>query len=219
MTVVAIDGPAGAGKSTVARRAAEELGFTYVDTGALYRAVALACLEKGVSLDDATATAGIAAAARIEYDHGTLLLDGRDVTARIRESDVTAAVSRVAAHPSVRLALAGIQRAAAAAGDVVMEGRDIGSTVVPEAEVKIFLTASLEERARRRWEEVDGVSKDHLHEIERAIQERDLRDSQRETSPLVKADDAVEVDTTGKSVTEVVAEIVALVREAADARH
>lgn len=217
MTVVAVDGPAGAGKSTVARLTAARLGFTYVDTGALYRAVALACLEAGVDLDDEAAVAAVAQAATIEYAEGTLLLEGADVSERIRGAEVTAAVSVVAAHPSVRTALIELQRRAAAHGDVVMEGRDIGSTVAPDATVKVFLTASLKERARRRWLEVDGRSPERLAEIEAAISDRDRRDSQREASPLVKAADAIELDTTGKSIDQVVDEICDLVRGAIDA--
>ncbi len=209
MTVVAIDGPAGAGKSTIAKLLADKLSYRYVDTGAIYRAVALVALLAGVDLDDAAAVGTIAAGCDIRTSAGTVTLDGDDVTTRIRAADVTRAVSRVAAHPSVREALIGIQRGEAARGDVVMEGRDIGSVVVPDAEVKVFLTASVEERARRRWEQ-DGRHGE-IADIEAAIVERDARDSQRSSAPLVIPEGAVEVDTTGRTISEVVDEIAVLV--------
>lgn len=209
MTVIAIDGPAGAGKSTIAKLLADKLSYRYVDTGAMYRAVALAALSAGAVLDDADAVGEIAARCKIQASQGKVILDGHDVTARVRDADVTQAVSRVAAHSSVREALMDIQRNEAASGGVVMEGRDIGSVVVPQAQIKVFLTASIRERARRRWEQ-DGRHGE-LAEIEASIAERDARDSQRSSSPLVIPEGAVEVDTTGKSIDQVVDEIAALV--------
>jgi cytidylate kinase len=201
--VVAIDGPAGAGKSTVARAAARALGFTYLDSGAMYRAAALALLERGGAASEVAERADIRVGDRV-------LLDGRDVTAEIRTPDVSEAASRVAVNPKVREAMAAKQRALLAAGDWVAEGRDIGTVVAPDAAVKVFLTASAEERARRRAAElgadVDTVMRDQAL--------RDAQDSSREHSPLQLAPGAVELDTTGLDVDEVVARIVDLVERA-----
>ena len=201
--VVAIDGPAGAGKSTVARGLARALGFTYLDSGAMYRAAALALLERGGAASDAAEAADIQLGERV-------LLDGRDVTAEIRAPAVSDAASRIATNQKVREALAAKQRVLLAAGDWVAEGRDIGTVVAPEAPVKVFLTASAEERARRRAAElgadVDTVMRDQAL--------RDAQDSTREHSPLQLAPGAVELDTTGLDVDEVVARIVELVERA-----
>jgi CMP/dCMP kinase len=194
--VVAIDGPAGAGKSTVARALAKALGFTYLDSGAMYRSVALAGPERDpASLD-------------IAFDGDRVLLDGEDVTRAIRTPEVSETASRVAANPAVREALVAKQRELMAQGDWVAEGRDIGTVVAPAAELKVYLTASPEERARRRAAELGA----DLHTVlaEQAI--RDERDERREHSPLRRADDAVEVDTTGKTIDAVVDEIAALAR-------
>jgi CMP/dCMP kinase len=192
--VVAIDGPAGAGKSTVARAVARALGFTYLDSGAMYRCVALAADRDPEALD-------------IAFDGDRVLLDGRDVTAAIRTAAVSERASQVAADPRVREAMVAKQRELMATGDWVAEGRDIGTVVAPGAEVKVFLTASPQERARRRaaerGEDLPAVL------AEQAI--RDERDSKRAHSPLVAADDAVEVDTTGLSIDEVVTSIADLV--------
>ena len=192
--VVAIDGPAGAGKSTVARALAEALGYTYLDSGAMYRSVALA----GPTVNPASLD--------IAFDGDRVLLDGRDVTERIRTAEISEGASRVAAHPSVREAMVAKQRELLADGDWVAEGRDIGTVVAPDAELKVFLTATPEERARRRAAELGADVQAVL--AEQAI--RDERDSTRAASPLRAADDAVEVDTTGKSVDEVVDEIARL---------
>jgi cytidylate kinase len=201
--VVAIDGPAGAGKSTVARALARALGFTYLDSGAMYRAAALALLERGGAASEVAERADIQLGERV-------LLDGRDVTAEIRSPEVSEAASKVAANAKVREALAAKQRALLAAGDWVAEGRDIGTVVAPDAPVKVFLTASAEERARRRAAElgadVDTVLRDQAL--------RDAQDSTREHSPLQLAPGAVEFDTTGLDVDEVVARIVELVERA-----
>lgn len=209
VTVIAIDGPAGAGKSTVARAVAHRLGFTYMDTGAMYRALALAALRDGIAPDDEEGLAALSQGADIELEGDRVILDGADVTARIRQPDVTECVSAVSAHPSVRRSMLERQRSAARAGHVVMEGRDIGSAVVPDAQVKIFLTASLEERARRRWAE-RGESAASIDDVTEAIIERDRSDRTREASPLVRSPDAMLIDSTDASIGEVVDRIVEL---------
>jgi CMP/dCMP kinase len=202
--VVAVDGPAGAGKSTVARAVASELGFTYLDSGAMYRCVALAALERGVE------PAAVAPGLRIELGE-RIRLDGREVTNEIRTAAVSEAASRVAAEPAVREAMVAQQRRMLADGDWVAEGRDIGTVVAPGADVKVFLTASPEERARRRAAEL-GVDPATVL-AEQVI--RDQRDTTREHSPLVAAPGAVELDSTGLALDDVVRRIVGLVREAA----
>ncbi|HEU4481070.1 MAG TPA: (d)CMP kinase [Actinomycetota bacterium] len=210
MTVVAIDGPAGAGKSTVARAVADRLGFRYVDTGAMYRALALLALEAGADPEDGPALAELLDGHRLDAGRHEVWIDDREVGARVRDPDVTALVSRVSRHPEVRSLLALRQRELASATDVVMEGRDIGSTVVPTAEVKVFLTASLEERARRRWLERPDAGAG-LADVQAAIAARDAADEGRSESPLVQAPGASVVDTTGRSIEEVVSEVVRLV--------
>jgi cytidylate kinase len=206
--VVAIDGPAGAGKSTVARAVAHRLGFEFLDTGAMYRAVALAALERGIDLEDAGALTALVDDVAIDLQGDVVTLNGRDVSQIIRGPDVTAAVSKVAAVEGVRTAMAAMQRARAGAGNVVIEGRDIGSAVVPAADVKIFLTASVEERARRRARQLGLATDDSsLRELARTIQDRDRADAERKASPMIMANDAVEVDSTGKDIDEIVDEI------------
>ncbi|MBV8220707.1 MAG: (d)CMP kinase [Solirubrobacterales bacterium] len=204
MTVVAIDGPAGAGKSTVARAVAEAMGFTYLDTGAMYRAVALAALEQGVPAAD------IAPFLKIEPAGERVLLDGRDVTDEIRTPAVSEAASRVAADPTVRSAVAAQQRHLLSGGNWVAEGRDIGTVVAPDAELKVFLDADPRERARRRAAEL-GVDVDTVL-AEQTI--RDERDRTREHSPLAPADGAVVIDSTDMTLPEVVQRIAALARGA-----
>jgi CMP/dCMP kinase len=200
--VVAIDGPAGAGKSTVARAVARELHFTYLDSGAMYRCVALA------SLSTRADPASIAASVRIELGE-RILLDGRDVTEEIRTPAVSEQASVAAAEPAVRAAMVGQQRRLLASGDWVAEGRDIGTIVAPEAEVKVFLTATPEERARRRAAELGADPATVL--AEQVI--RDRRDRTREDSPLKEAPGAAVIDTTGLSLHDVVGRIVELVAE------
>lgn len=215
MTVVAIDGPAGAGKSTVARAVAAALGFDYLDTGAMYRAVALAALERRISPEDSDALVSLAESIQIELHGEQVLLDGRDVSAAIRKDGVTAMVSGIAAVPGVRRAMETRQRRIAASSDVVMEGRDIGSEVVPDADVKIYLTASLRERAERRAMQLGMSAEDEaLENLAGAIEERDRADASRSDSPLVRPDDAVLIDSTSKGVEEVVEEIVRVAGEA-----
>jgi cytidylate kinase len=201
--VIAIDGPAGAGKSTVSRAVAERLGFTYLDTGAMYRAVALAAAERGEP--------AALVAEEIDIDVGDrVLLDGRDVTAEIRTAAVSEGASRVAADRGVRAALVRKQQALLGEGDWVAEGRDIATVVAPDAAVKVFLYASPEARARRRAEEL-GAAYEHVLEEQR---ERDLRDASAERSITEPAPDAVPVDTTDLSLGEVVDQIVTLAVEA-----
>ena len=218
MTAVAIDGPAGAGKSSVARAVAKELGFRYLDTGAMYRAVALAALEAGVDVDDEVALGELVGKISIEMEDEIVRVDGRDVTSLLRAKDVTSHAARVARHLVVRQALVDLQRSLAAAGDVVMEGRDIGSEVLPEAEAKFFLTASLSERAERRSKQL-GLPTDpaSLAELERDIESRDRSDTERMVSPLVRAPDATVIDTTGMSLDEVAGRIAGMVRAAGEA--
>jgi CMP/dCMP kinase len=201
--VVAIDGPAGAGKSTVARAAADALGFTYLDSGAMYRATALALLEQGGAASERAEELQIELGERV-------VANGRDVTALIRTPEVTEAASRIATNERVRAALAQKQRELLGEGDWVAEGRDIGTVVAPDAAVKVYLCASPEERARRRAEELGA-------DVETVLRDQTLRDEQdrsREHSPLAMAEGATELDTTGLSVDEVVSRIVALARDA-----
>jgi len=207
--VIAIDGPAGAGKSSVARGVAAALGFTYLDSGAMYRCVALAGLERGAPLDDPAAMGELARALRIELGGERVGLDGRDVSAAIRAPAVTDAASRVSVHPAVREAMVAEQRRLIEAGRYVAEGRDIGTVVSPEAPLKVFLTATPEERARRRAAQ---TGEDEAAVLA-AQRERDARDEGREHSALRPAPDAVAVDTTGLTEREVVARVVALARE------
>jgi cytidylate kinase len=207
--VIAIDGPAGAGKSSVARGVAAALGFTYLDSGAMYRSVALAALRSGIDLDDPEAMGELARSLEIGVSDGRVELDGADVTDAIRSAEVTAAASRVAVHPDVRAAMVERQRALIDAGRYVAEGRDIGTVVSPEAPLKVYLTATDEERARRRaaesGEPVDSV-RDSQHR-------RDSRDRDRPHGALRPADDAVELDTSGIPLEQVVAQVVELARQ------
>lgn len=207
--VIAIDGPAGAGKSSVARAVARALDFTYLDSGAMYRCVALAALERGADLGDEAETGRLAHSLSIAFDGERVELDGRDVGAAIRRPEVTEAASRVSVHPEVREALVARQRELIAAGRYVAEGRDIGTVVSPQAPLKVFLTASAEERARRRAAQTGEAEA----EVLAAQRERDERDETREHSALRAAPDAVEIDTTELSLDEVVERVVALTRE------
>ena len=213
---VAIDGPAGAGKSSVSRDVARQLGFVYLDSGAMYRAVAFAALQRGVSLTDTDTLTTLANHVQITFDQAVppaVFLDGLDVTAAIRTPELGTAASLVSQVSGVRAALVKQQQALGATDNIVMEGRDIGTVVFPDAEVKIYLTASVRERARRRAGElsVTGQSMD-LEEIERQILERDFRDMNREDSPLRVADGAWEFNTDGISVDDVILKIVEHVR-------
>lgn len=213
MTAVAIDGPAGAGKSTVARAVAAALGYRYLDTGAMYRAIAVAALDSDLDIDDEAALGELVRRTRLELDGEVVRVDGRDVGSRLRSKEVTEAAARVAKHATVREELVELQRRLALEEDVVMEGRDIGTEVLPGAEAKIFLTASLSERAKRRAKE-HGLADDAetLTEIQHDIERRDRSDMERELSPLMQAADASVVDTTGMSLDEVVQRIAEIVR-------
>ena len=207
MRVIAIDGPAGAGKSTIARALAKRLGLQYLDTGAMYRAITFAALERGVSLDDTVAVGALARDAALEVSESGVSVDGLDATAAIRSAAVTAAVSKVAANSEVRTEMrARQQRWAVEHGGGVIEGRDIGSVVFPDAELKLYLTASPRIRAQRRVAEAGG----DVDEIEAAIAARDHHDSNRADSPLTFADGSIVVDTTGSSIDDVLAHIAEL---------
>lgn len=220
--IIAIDGPAGAGKSTVAKAVADRLGFTYIDTGAMYRAVALLAAQHAIGLDEPDRIAGLAESAHFEFrrDAGgrnRLRVNGADVEDAIRTPEIGQLSSPVSALPGVRSALVARQREMGAGGGVVMEGRDIQTNVFPDAEVKVFLTATEPERARRRQAELAarGTEKP-LAEVLLEMRERDARDSSRSLNPLTKADDAVEIVTDGMSIDEVV-EAVASLAEGAGA--
>jgi len=209
--IVAIDGPAGAGKSTIARRLAARLGFTYIDTGAMYRAVGLWALRQGLDVTDMHRMDQLARAAAIELlPESKILLNGEDVSTAIRAPEVSDAASKVSVIPGVRRALVEKQRAMADSGSVVMEGRDIGTVVFPQAEVKIFLDADAEERARRRFREAPQVGT--VEQVAREMRQRDERDRSRIEAPLTQAPDAVYVDSTGLSPDEVEEAILKVIR-------
>ena len=207
--VIAIDGPAGAGKSSVARGVAAALGFTYLDSGAMYRCVALAGIERGADLDDGEAMGEVARSLEIELGRSRVGLDARDVTAAIREPGITAAASQISVHPQVREAMVARQRELIAAGRYIAEGRDIGTVVSPDAPLKVFLTAGEEERARRRAAQTG----EDPGAVLAAQRERDERDETREHSALRAAEDAVRIDTTGLSLEQVADRVAGLARE------
>jgi len=202
--VITIDGPAGTGKSTAARMLAARVGFDFLDTGAMYRAVALAAVRRGVPLTDEDALSILLGQIAVEVCGGQVLLDGEDVSELIRRPDISQAASQVAEVPIVRRHLVRLQRIAAEGRDIVTEGRDQGTVVFPEAEIKFFLTASPEVRAERRWRELvlRGVTKS-FREVLDEQEERDRRDSKRHVAPLTPAPDAIIIDTTNRSIEEV----------------
>ena len=212
--IIAIDGPSGAGKGTVARAVAARLGYRHIDTGAMYRAVAWSALRQGVNLDDEARVAELARASTLEVGDGVVRIDGHDVAQAIRTPEIDAAAARVARLPAVRAVLIGLQRDKGRLGEIVMEGRDIGTVVFPNADLKIYLDASADERARRRATDpahAAGRSGAAVRDVATALEARDLSDRTRATSPLAKAADAVEIDTTGLSIEQVVERVLVLV--------
>lgn len=207
--LIAIDGPAGSGKSTVAAAVAEKLGLPYLDTGAMYRTFTLKVLRSGIPVESEDLLSELAENTKIEVSDGRVLLDGEDVTVEIRTPEVDASVSVIAAHAAVRSIMVRLQRAIAQAGAVV-EGRDIGTVVLPDARLKVFLVATPEERARRRHAEISGRQLVDVEQVKREIIERDALDSNRKVSPLVPADDAIVIDSTGRRVDEIVEQIISL---------
>jgi len=220
--IIAIDGPSGAGKGTVARALAARLGYRHVDTGAMYRAVAWKATQEGIDLSDEAAVAALGERATFDVEAGRISIDGHDVRAAIRTPEIDKAAASVARHPSVRRVLVARQREFGAGGGVVMEGRDIGTVVFPHADVKIYLDASPEERARRRAADPAHTSSktSQLSEVATALAERDKSDSTRAVSPLAIAPDATVVDTTGVSVEDVIDRVLSVIdaRRASDER-
>ena len=216
---VAIDGPAGAGKSTIAKAAAQQLKFVYIDTGAMYRAVGLAAVREGINPNtDIKEVEALLPKVEIDISHGDkgqeIFLNGENVSKEIRMPEISVAASDVSKIPAVRQKLLGLQRSIAEKTDVIMDGRDIGTVVLPDAELKIFLTASVEERAMRRYRELceKGIESS-FDEVKRDMEYRDKNDSEREIAPLKPAEDSVIVDTTGKTLDESVEWIFNIIRE------
>jgi len=211
--IIAIDGPSGAGKGTVARAVAVRLGYRHVDTGAMYRALAWKALHDGLDLSDEASVAAVAERARFDVEGGRITIDGHDVATAIRTPEMDRASAMVARHPAVRRVLVARQRSYGQGGGVVMEGRDIGTVVFPDADVKIYLDASPEERARRRAADPAHTSSRNtqLSDVATALAERDRSDSTRTASPLAVAPDAVVMDTTGLPVDRVVEQVLTLV--------
>jgi cytidylate kinase len=217
--IIAIDGPSGAGKGTIARAVAARLGFHHVDTGAMYRALAWKALNEGIDLADEAAVAALADRVEFDVSDGRVRVDGHDVAAPIRTPQMDAAASIVARQPAVRRILVERQRALGTRGGTVMEGRDIGTVVFPSAVVKIYLDASPEERARRRATDpahASGKGPTAIQEVATALAERDRSDSTRATAPLMVAADAVVIDTTALSIDQAVARVMELVKRIVD---
>lgn len=214
--IIAIDGPSGAGKGTISRTISQSLGYRHIDTGAMYRAVGWKALHDGIALEDESALAALAQRSEIAVEGGVVSIDGHDVTRAIRTPEIDRAATAVARLPRVREVLVGRQRAIGATGGVVMEGRDIGTVVFPHADVKIYLDASAEERARRRANDAAHAgSQAGQAAVAAAIAARDRSDSTRAVSPLTIAPDSVHIDTTDMPIPDVVERVLALVREKA----
>ncbi len=205
--VIAIDGPAGAGKSTVAKRLSIKLGYTHIDSGSLFRAITYIVIKLGIDINDVEAIIHHTKNSTIDFMNNSIYLNGVDISAEIRENAVNTKVSYIAMIPEIRDIVVNIQRKIAANKNAVVDGRDIGTTVFPRAFIKFFLTASIEERARRRYNELLDKEKFTLEEIKKQIIERDYIDTNREASPLRQAEDAILIDTSGKNVDEVVSEM------------
>ena len=218
--VVALDGPSGAGKSSAGRTLASRLGYVYIDTGAMYRALALKAMRAGAALDSEAQLLPLAQQVKIELSEGQVRLNGEDVTAAIRSREVSAAASQVSVHPGVRREMVARQREMGEPGGVVLDGRDIATAVFPDAEVKIYVDADPAVRARRRHAELRAAGQDaDLAAVERDVRERDWNDSNRADSPLTRAPEAVLLDTTGLSLDEVVARMLQVVERALDSRR
>ena len=212
--IIAIDGPAGAGKSTIAKKVADSLGYVYIDTGAMYRALKYELLTSSISLSDIEEITKVLEKTNIEFKNSEIFLNNLNVTNEIRSKNVTANVSAVSAIPQVREKLVNLQRKIASESNSILDGRDIGTVVFPNAELKIFLTASVKIRALRRYNELIAKDKNiDINEIEAEIEKRDKLDSSRETSPLIKAADAIEIDTSDLSIDEVANTILELAEE------
>jgi CMP/dCMP kinase len=218
-TIIAIDGPSGAGKGTIARAIARRLGFRHVDTGAMYRAVAWTALQERIDLNDESAVSALAERVQFDVSDGRVSVDGHDIAGAIRTPEMDAAASVVARQPAVRRVLVDRQRALAAKGGTVMEGRDIGTVVFPAAQVKIYLDASPEERARRRAADPShaaGKGTAAIQDVATALAERDRRDTTRAASPLAVAEDAIVIDTTALSIEDAVEKVMEVVRRNID---
>ena len=212
--IIAIDGPAGAGKSTIAKKVADSLGYVYIDTGAMYRAFTYELLTSSISLSDIEEITKVLEKTNIEFKNNEIFLNNLNVTNEIRSKNVTANVSAVSAIPQVREKLVNLQRKIASESNSILDGRDIGTVVFPNAELKIFLTASVKIRALRRYNQLIAKDKNiDINEIEAEIEKRDKLDSSRETSPLIKAADAIEIDTSDLSIDEVANTILKLAEE------
>ena len=212
--IIAIDGPAGAGKSTIAKKVADSLGYVYIDTGAMYRAFTYELLTSSISLSDIEKITKVLEKTNIEFKNNEIFLNNLNVTNEIRSKNVTANVSAVSAIPQVREKLVNLQRKIASESNSILDGRDIGTVVFPNAELKIFLTAIVKIRALRRYNELIAKDKNiDINEIEAEIEKRDKLDSSRETSPLIKAADAIEIDTSDLSIDEVANTILKLAEE------
>ena len=211
MIRIAVDGPGGAGKSTIARRVAKELGIEYIDTGAMYRAIGLKLIKTDTDMNDEKALVGMLEETSIDFSNGRTILDGVDVSGQIRTEEVSAKASACSALAPVRAKLVDLQRKMAASKSVIMDGRDIGTNVIKDAEVKIFLTAAPEERARRRYDELTarGLDADY-DKVLADINARDYNDTHRKLNPLTRAEDAVDIDSTDMSIDEVTAEILSI---------
>ncbi|PNT93071.1 (d)CMP kinase [Clostridium thermosuccinogenes] len=216
---VAIDGPAGAGKSTIAKLVSRRMGIIYIDTGAMYRAVALKAIRQGINTQDRERVSQMVNNIDIKIEHAgneqVIYLDGEDVSGKIRTPEVSVGASNVASIPEVRLKMVDLQRKIARSSSVVMDGRDIGTYVLPDAKYKFFLTASVEERAKRRYQELveKGITNISLEEVKKDIEYRDMNDASRELAPLVKAKDAIEIDTTCLTAEEVADKIMVHIGE------